>query len=362
MRTNKPKQIVERVSLSHDESIQVLESKSCPLCGSEGILLYQGLRDRLFNAPGKWSLRKCPNPECGLLWLDPMPLEEEIGKFYKGYYTHQFSRATDIPDTWPRRVYRIVKEGYLAYKYGYKSTLRSAWEEFLGMFVYLHPGRRADLDFSVMYLPVQPNGHLLDVGCGSGRLLKRMQELGWITEGVDFDPVAVGNARNEGLRVRLGALEKQQYPENYFDVITMSHLIEHVHNPLQLLRECRRILKPAGSLIVVTPNGKSWGYKLFKDAWLHLDPPRHLHIFTTLSLHNLVQRADFKKVKIQTTVRDANGLFIASRSIHRTGKYVWGSSQPRTIQIWARGMQLLEWAILKVKPNVGEEIALVAEK
>jgi len=345
-----------------NEGIRVREAPECLLCHSEGVPLYQDLRDRLFSAPGRWSLRKCSNPKCGLLWIDPMPLEEEIGKFYESYYTHQSPRTTAASETWPRRAYRVVKEGYLAYKYGYKSASISTWKKFLGMFMYLHPGRRADLDFSVMYLPARPNGHLLDVGCGSGWLLRQMQNLGWNVEGVDSDSTAVENAQREGLQVRLGSLEAQQYPDSHFDAITMSHVIEHVHNPLRLLRECHRILKPGGYLVVVTPNAESWGHKLFKKAWLHLDPPRHLHIFTISSLRNLVERAGFKKVKIQTTIRDANGLFIASRSIHRTGKYVWGNSQPLSIHIWARAMQFVEWAILKVKPNLGEEIALVAEK
>ena len=345
-----------------NEGIRVQEVRSCPLCGSKGVLLYQDLRDRLFDAPGKWSLRKCPNPECGLLWLDPMPLEEEIGKFYESYYTHRSPRATDIPDTWPRRLYHLVKEGYLAHKYGYRDELVPLWEKLFGSLMYLHPGRRAVLDFSVMYLPARPKGQLLDVGCGSGWLLKNMKDLGWCVEGVDFDPVAVENAREEGLPVHFGSLEDQQYPSNYFDAITMSHLIEHVYNPLQLLRECYPILKPGGYLVVVTPNGESWGHRIFKNNWRGLEPPRHLHIFIIQSLRHLAEKAGFLKLKISTTIRDANGIFIASRSLQRMGEYVSGSSQSQNVRMWARGMQLLEWALLKIRPNLGEEIALIAEK
>jgi SAM-dependent methyltransferase len=213
-----------------------------------------------------------------------------------------------------------------------------------------------------MYLSAQPNGHLLDVGCGNGWLLKIMQDLGWCVEGVDFDPNAVENARRKGVQVRLGTLEAQQYPDNYFDAITLSHLIEHVHGPLELLRECQRILRPGGRLVLVTPNGHSWGHRIFKDAWLALDPPRHLYVFSVPSLRYLAEKAGFKKFRLSTTIRDANGLFIASKSIQRTGKHVWGSPQPRAFRIWARALQLVEWAILKLKPYIGEEIALMAEK
>lgn len=346
------------VQQSNDE-IRARPCPDCYLCGAQGKPLYQGLKDRLFGAPGEWNLKKCPNPECGLVWLDPMPLEEDISKAYQNYYTHQ---DRYISNTWPRRVYRLAKEGYLVRKYGYYTESVATWKKFLGIFVYLDPGRRAALDASIMYLPAQPNGRLLEVGCGSGQMLKLMQDLGWRVEGVDFDPAAVENAQAKGLQVRLGTLESQVYPDDYFDAITMSHLIEHVHDPLQLLRECNRILRPGGSLVVVTPNGGSWGHKLFRDAWRGLEPPRHLHVFTIPSLYCLAEKAGFKKLRISTTIRGANGLFMASRSIQRTGKHVNGGPQPRAVRIWARGMQLVEWAILKVKPDIGEEITLMGKK
>ena len=52
----------------------------CYLCKTQGVNLYQGLRDRLFSAPGTWNVKQCPNPECRLLWLDPMPLQEDVGQ------------------------------------------------------------------------------------------------------------------------------------------------------------------------------------------------------------------------------------------------------------------------------------------
>lgn len=332
----------------------------CCICSQEGRLLYSGLKDRLFATPGQWCLKKCPDPECGLIWLDPMPLAEDVGKAYKDYYTHLDAGGGYV--TWPRRVYQLIKEGYLAGRYGYESGSASNGKKWLGMLLYFHPGRRANVDFSVMYLPLLPSGRLLDVGCGSGRQLKFMQDMGWQAEGVDIDPVAVSGARAKGLLVRFGLLAEQNYPGNHFDVITMGHLLEHVHDPLGLLGECRRILKPGGRLVVVTPNNESWMHQMFKDNWLALDPPRHLHIFSLNSLRLLIQKAGFGKLEASTTIREANGVFMASKFIQRTGKYVWGCPLPRALRIWARGMQLLEWGLLKVNGRLGEDIRLVAEK
>ncbi len=349
-------------SLYENEGVRVQRARSCPLCGSKGELLYHDLRDYLFNAPGKWNLLKCSNPECGLIWLDPMPMEEEINKFYEGYYTHEFYGATNMPNTWLRRIHRLVKNGYLALKYGYENKSTSILVKLFGLLAYLYPGWRALLDFRVMYLPAQLRGRLLDVGCGSGWFLKNMKDLGWYVEGVDFDPIAVENAKKIGLTVHFGSLKNQQYPSNYFDAITMSHLIEHVYNPVQLLRECYRILKPGGSIVMVTPNGESWEHSIFKDNWRGLEPPRHLHIFTVQSLRCLVEKAGFVKIKTSTTVRDANGIFISSKLLQCREKCAPSGFQLQSIRILGRFMQLLEWILLSVKPNVGEEILLIAKK
>lgn len=345
-----------------DNEIRTYSCPKCYLCGNEGKLLYQSLKDRLFGAPGEWNLKKCTNLECSLVWLDPMPLEEDIGKAYQTYYTHQ--DTSNIPNTWPRRFYRLIKEGYLANKYGYLNSKVATWQKLLSILMYFDPGRCANLDFGVMYLPLQPNASLLEVGCGSGWMLQIMKDLGYNVEGVDFDFSAVENARNKGLCVKHGTLQSQNYLDNHFDVITMSHLIEHVHEPLKLLQECYRILKPGGTLVVVTPNINALGHTYFQESWLHLDPPRHLHIFTPNSLENLTKKAGFNTTNRLTTIRDANGLFLASQSIQQTGNHNMSSPQRKNLRlrIWAKTLQLWEWAILKVRPNLGEEIVLIGKK
>lgn len=343
-----------------DNTIRARPCPECHVCGSAGQPLYQGLRDRLFGAPGKWNLKRCPTLDCGLVWLDPMPVEEDIGKAYETYPTHDDVR--EPPNTLLRRAYRHVKNGYLANKYGYNDANVTSFDRLLAGLIYIHPGRRSELDFSVFYLNAWPNRYLLDVGCGSGAMLASMQERGWRVEGVDIDPKAVQNARAKGLKVHLGSLAEQKFPTNIFDTITMSHVIEHVLDPLALLRECRRVLKPGGCLVVMTPNVASWGHRLYRAEWLGLDPPRHLHVFTCSSLAYLVRQASLQASAVSTTIRDAHRVFLASRSIRRTGGYDMGSLQPRAAWAWARAMQMVEWATLKLKPDIGEELLLIGKK
>jgi 2-polyprenyl-3-methyl-5-hydroxy-6-metoxy-1,4-benzoquinol methylase len=342
--------------------VNQIRSRPCPscyICGTDGNPLYQDLNDRYWGAPGLWSLRKCGNNSCGLVWLDPMPVHEDIAKAYEYYFTHSDSATGSPSEGIVRRLIRGVKARYLAYAYGYS---KSAPRSYVGLLAYLAPLRRAEYDFSVMYLRFLPGGCLLDVGCGSGDMLKGMADLGWRAEGVDFDPTAVENCRRKGLNVRAGSLKDLEYPANYYDAVTMSHLIEHVHEPLDLLIECHRILKPDGRLSLVTPNINSAGHRVYGSSWFHLDPPRHLHIFSVASLKVLLQNAGFRSMKIRTTIRDAAGAYVGSRSIRRTGRFEFGSRQPRSARLWGRAMTAVEWAWLKLDDQVGEEIAVVAQK
>ncbi len=349
--------------IDKDNSGKIM-ARACPdcyVCGSVGKMLYHDLRDRIFGTPGEWNVRKCPNPECGLMWLDPMPVKEDIGKAYQNYYTH-WEDTPNLRNVWLRKVYALIKEGYLAHKYGYHIESVAMWKRFFGMVAYFHPGRRADLDFAVMYLPAKPSGRLLEVGCGGGKMLKLMQNMGWCVEGVDFDRSAVENAKAKGLKVHFGTLDVQKYPENHFDAVIMSHLVEHVHHPLGLLEESHRILKPGGHLVIMTPNGESWGHGLYGADWRGLEPPRHLYVFSIKALLRLTKKAGLQNLKAWTSIRGGSWLFIGSRSIRIKGSYVVGSPQLIPILFWARCMQFAEWAILKVRHLSGEEIGLVLKK
>lgn len=345
------------------QSSNEIRSRPCPncyICGTRGEILYEGLKDRLFGAPGEWNFKECPNPRCGLMWLEPMPVEDDIRLVYRNYYTHQDSGH--FPKTWPRRTYELVKEGYLAHKYGYSSASVAIWKKLLGMLLYLHPGRREDVDFSVNYLPADPQGHLLEIGCGGGQMLKRMEEMGWQVEGVDFDSSAVECARSKGLQVRLGSLEAQSYLDNNFDVIVMSHLIEHVHDPLRLLQESHRILKPDGQVILVTPNNESLGHKLFKEAWRGLEAPRHLYLFSRRALQQLFQRAGFEVKNAKITVRSARGIYLASRSIQKATTADREKVSVPDPDVQAEIWQFVVWIMSKLDSSLGEEILLIANK
>jgi len=335
-------------------ALESAPAPKCIVCGNAGRPLYSGMRDRLFSAPGKWRLVECPNAACGLLWLDPMPTPETIGLAYADYYTHA---EGGFPRHALSKLFARAKRAYLANVWGYAGV--PAGDRVLGLLPYLYPGRRIDLDFSVMWLRPVPGGRLLDVGAGSGALVERMNGLGWRAEGLDFDPRSVTAARGRGLTMHQGGLNPGRFVQGTYDVVTMSHSIEHVHDPLAWLAEARRILKPGGRLVLATPNARSFLHRRFREHWFALDPPRHLYLFNRDALGALLGRAGFRTLRLFTSVRDARAAWRGSRSIRATGRYDMMARAPLPLRLAGEAMQLAEGLAHVVDRDAGED--LVAE-
>lgn len=343
-----------------NQKIYVHQVPNCSTCGYKGVTLHDNLQDKLFGVIGKWGMLQCP--KCRMAWLNPMPNVEDIWKAYKTYYTHQI--GTLAPSALDR-LYGRAQHIYALHKYGYKLKSYSWIDYVLAKLIGLHPGRREDAAFKIFYLPKKNGGKLLEVGCGNGEMLATMRELEWQVEGVDFDPNAVKAAESRGLKVRLGGLLEQRYPSNSFDAIVMSHVIEHVPEPSELIKESYRILKDGGSLTIVTPNIKSWGHKLYEDAWRGLEPPRHLQIFSKTSLSKITMRSGFTKLKCRSSIRGARGMFIASINLRRRnkGKDNIGSNTIQTLnKLKVELMEIVEGAILFTDEEAGEELVLFATK
>jgi 2-polyprenyl-3-methyl-5-hydroxy-6-metoxy-1,4-benzoquinol methylase len=331
---------------------------ACSLCGNPGIVLHSGLTDRQSSAPGVWSIRQCIDPQCGLMWLDPMPIENELHKAYEFYYTHAGlkSNAGVIA-----RLMEAMKRGYLANHFGYREGV-SPLVRLAGWFPWLYPGRPPELDLSVMWLNASHKGTLLDIGSGSGWLVEHMNSLGWDAQGLDFDPVAVRNARERGLNFHQGSIFDQCFPDATFDAVTLCHSIEHVPDPVAVVRECLRIVRPNGQVAMATPNTASLGHQIFGGSWFPLDSPRHLHLFNRQSMASLIAKVDADGFRIFSTFRDANGVFVASRAIRRYGRFDVNASRSILDKVAGRVAQMVEILAMAINPWWGEELIAVIDK
>jgi len=341
-----------------NEGIRAEEVRFCLLFDSEGVLLYQDLRDRLYGAKGIWSLMRFP--KCGLVWLNPRLIPEDIGKPYTTYFTHSVSNQTPKFST----LRRLIRNSILATQLGYTELANVSLQKTLGMVLSWIGPIREMVELGVMFLNGQKRGKLLDVGCGSGAFLVKMKELGWDVVGVEPDRLAVKVAREHfGLSVYEGVLEEVGLPENEFDAITMNHVIEHLYDPIATFKECRRVLKPGGRLVAITPNIESLGARLFGEVWRGWEIPRHLYPFSPSTLQTLAEKAGLKVSHARTAARSARWMYAASYLIRRNGTLPGGSPQELGLRLRLGG---LAFQVMEHGPcafgDVGEELVMVATK
>ncbi len=266
---------------------------NCPVCGdTRRRLLHGGLTDRVFHiADGLWNLYQCAVCESG--YLDPRPTPESISRAYAGYYTHD---VEDHPIVRRKGKLRSILHdwinGYQNQRYGMKREPASSMGRWLLPWL---PSLRSAADAECRHLPPLPQGggRLLDVGCGNGGFLVLARQAGWTVEGVDFDPEAVATACSRGLHVQQGGIELLDGQQAHYDVITICHVIEHLHDPVAILKRLYMLLNPGGVLWLDTPNLGSLGARRFGPYWRGLETPRHLVLFDCMALREMLHRAGF---------------------------------------------------------------------
>ncbi len=332
---------------------------ACVLCGEPGTPLHTQLSDRLFDATGTWSLLSCTG--CSLVWLDPRP--ENPLELYDRYYTH--GREGD-PET-SSLLRRAVNRGIPAARMGYPAAPGAPpLERWLGQLLSWIGPLREIAEHGVMWLPVSRRGRLLDVGCGSGLFLERMRDFGWQVAGVEPDaPAASAAVQRLGDDALVVAhLDDPALASESFDAVSMSHVIEHVPDPIGTLSKCRELLAPAGTLVCVTPNTRSLGVRSFGANWLHWDPPRHLNLFDPASLERTIREAGLEVERVATPGSTAHFVWQASSLIERRGRLpdIDLSGVSPALLLESIGFWALEYLLTRIGRRCGEEVLVVAKR
>lgn len=235
-----------------------------------------------------------------MVWLDPMPVPDDLSMAYKNYYTHGDNQFRSVTFMYSKYVYRILVDAFLSVG-GIPAERRRA---------------------ALMFLGDREPGSVLDVGCGEGNFLGQMARRGWAVTGVDFDADAVEAARRaHRIDVRVGTVDTMIDTGMTFDVVTASHVIEHVPDPAEFLAKCRRLLRPGGCMVLRTPNIDSLGHRRYKRFWRGLEPPRHLHLFSAASLAAIARTAGFSCTSVFTSSVAAEGMLTASYILEKKGRY-----------------------------------------
>ena len=144
------------------------------------------------------------------------------------------------------------------------------------------------------------NNRLLDVGCGAGTLLKAALKEDWQAEGIEVSSPSVEFLRKQNIKVFHGDLSAAQFPEGSFDVATAVEILEHIPEPINVLKEIYQVLRPGGLLWATTPHGKGASARLLGVRWTCVAPPEHLHLFSVKGIKKILAEAGFRNVRIAT--------------------------------------------------------------
>jgi 2-polyprenyl-3-methyl-5-hydroxy-6-metoxy-1,4-benzoquinol methylase len=159
-------------------------------------------------------------------------------------------------------------------------------------------------------------GKILDIGAGTGDFLVIAKAKGWQITGIEPNEKAQKIAISKGVSFEMNM---QNIKSQQFDVITMWHVLEHIPNIEQQIRELKRLLKPDGTIIVAVPNFKSYDALYYAEFWAAYDVPRHLWHFSKTAIQKLFSKEKLELIKTLPLFFDSFYVALLSEK-YKTGK------------------------------------------
>ena len=257
---------------------------TCPVCDAADISKVLEAKD--YTVSGEvFEIWHCSS--CTHRFTQDVPAQEEIGKYYQSadYISHSETKKGLI-----NSLYHLVRKRTLKNK-------RSLIENITG----------------------NKNGNILDIGCGTGSFINEMQQSGWKVKGLEPDETA----RKKGEELYRLELEPItgffQLSTQSFDVITMWHVLEHVHELHAYTEQLKSLLRPGGKLLIAVPNYTSADTVHYKEYWAAYDVPRHLYHFSPESMQALIKKHGMKIETIKPMWFDSFYVAMLSEK-YKTGK------------------------------------------
>jgi 2-polyprenyl-3-methyl-5-hydroxy-6-metoxy-1,4-benzoquinol methylase len=235
------------MSLDKLETIEV----PCNLCGARDFLP--------LHANCSLSIVRCR--ACKLVFVNPQPTIEALREYHA---------AGEL----------LSQDGWSSYFHHSQKQIRELWEE---RFTDVKRWKQA------------PIVSLLDVGAGYGDFLHYVSKHGWQASGFEFSPAAANVSREKyGIPLAVGDLFEMPFPNRSFDIITMWHVLEHLADPMAVLRRLFELLRPGGVLVIEVPNLNCLVRKSYQ---VPLTVNLHLYHFSSTTLSSLVTAAGFKVLR-----------------------------------------------------------------
>jgi 2-polyprenyl-3-methyl-5-hydroxy-6-metoxy-1,4-benzoquinol methylase len=230
---------------------------SCPVCGSEKSDHFLKSVD-FFLSKEDYNIVSCNH--CGFKFVNPRPDAGEIGKYYESieYVSHDAGKRN-----WLNFLYKRAR------KFSIKNKFTLVKRESTGV-------------------------ELMDIGCGTGEFIHYCKEKGFKVIGIEPGEKPRTLAINEYNLEVYDEAHLNNFINPEFDIITLWHVLEHVHLLNDLMKKIVEILKPDGTLIIAVPNSDSWDASYYGKYWAAYDLPRHLYHFSQETMQILLRNHSLK--------------------------------------------------------------------
>ena len=264
-----------------------LETKqycTCPVCNNDALNLSLHCTDYSLTQE-HFEIIECPN--CTLRLTFPIPTIDKIAPYYN--FTDYISH-TDINEGWMNKLYHKIRKRTLAQKTNWIQSLFTGFK-----------------------------GNILEIGAGTGAFANAMNNKGWNVTALEPDENTRKRAKDI-YKINLLPIESlYNLPDNSFDVITLWHVLEHVHDLNGYFNAFHKLLKPNGRLIIAVPNYTSLDAKFYKSIWAAYDVPRHLYHFSPKSMGSLCNNYNFKMVTTKPMWFDSFYVSLLSEKYRKSG-------------------------------------------
>jgi predicted SAM-dependent methyltransferase len=253
--------------------MKVVHLNNCPVCGSSKIETFLRGKD-FFSSEKEFEVVQCKS--CGFKFTKDFPNEANISSYYDSpeYISH-----SDTHKGFVNSMYHWVRSFML----NKKTTLVNSFSSTKGV--------------------------LMDIGCGTGYFAGRMKQNGWDVLAIEKNPKA-----REFVKATWGLNPEDsellyKISEKKIDVITLWHVLEHIEQLNETMKQMHAVLKDDGKLIIALPNSDSYDARVYKKYWAAYDLPRHLWHFSPSTFNYLAEQHGFQIIK---TVRmPFDGFYIA---------------------------------------------------
>ncbi len=242
--------------LPHGENMtDIIHYKHCPICHSANLRDIFKVKDHAASGES-FLIVECE--DCTLRFTQDIPAASEIGKYYQ---SEQYISHTNTAEGLVNRIYQLVR----------KRTLRQKRK-------------------LIERISRNENRTLLDIGSGTGAFADEMQKNGWQVTGLEPDAKARKNAMDL-FDVKLEDAGKLfEFPSQNFSVITLWHVLEHVHDLSGYMYQLKRLVAKNGHIVIAVPNYGSTDATAYGQYWAAWDVPRHLYHFSPRSMQALMSK------------------------------------------------------------------------